>query len=108
MLGEPSRHRLPFIDELDARHRLINGYIIRGRAGVPCEFTWAIPSFSMGGGTATFAVPVSSVCTVTATQSPIVGSDIIAMWVTLSAECVNDFDTTGVRIIYAATSGRLM
>jgi hypothetical protein len=27
---------------------------------------------------------------------------------TQSPECVNDFDTTGVRIIYAATSGRLM
>jgi hypothetical protein len=26
----------------------------------------------------------------------------------VAPECVNDFDTTGVRIIYAATSGRLM
>jgi hypothetical protein len=54
-------------------------------SGVPCEFTWAIPSFSMGIGTTTVVVPVSSVCTVTATQSPIVASgDVMTVWVTLS------------------------
>lgn len=54
-------------------------------SGVPCAFTWVISSFSSGTGTTTVAVPQSSVCTVTATQTPIVASgDVMTMWVTLA------------------------
>jgi hypothetical protein len=52
-------------------------------SGVPCEFTWSISSFSGGIGTTTVTVPEASICTVTATQSPIVASsDVMTTWVT--------------------------
>lgn len=54
-------------------------------SGVPCGFTWSISSFSSGIGTTTVTVPASSVCVVTATQSPIVASgDVMTTWVTLA------------------------
>jgi hypothetical protein len=54
-----------------------------GSSGVPCKFAWSISSFSSGIGTTTATVPASSVCTVTATQTPIVASnDVMTMWVT--------------------------
>lgn len=53
-------------------------------SGVPCGFTWSISSFSSGIGTTTVTVPASSVCVVTATQSPIVASgDVMTTWVTM-------------------------
>lgn len=52
-------------------------------SGVPCEFTWSITSFSSGKGNVGVTVPASSICIVTATQTPIVGSsDVMASWVT--------------------------
>jgi hypothetical protein len=51
---------------------------------VPCAFTWSISSFSSGIGTTTVTVPSSSICTVTATQSPVVASgDVMTTWVTM-------------------------
>ncbi len=53
-------------------------------SGIPCEFTWSISSFSSGVGTTTVTVPASSVCVVTATQSPVVASgDVMTTWVTI-------------------------
>jgi hypothetical protein len=52
-------------------------------SGVPCNFTWMIASFSSGIGATTQNVPASSVCKVTAGQTPIVASnDVMTMWIT--------------------------
>jgi hypothetical protein len=54
-------------------------------SGVPCAFTWTITFPSMSGSNTAstmVSVPANSVCTVTATQSPVLGSgNAMTVWV---------------------------
>jgi hypothetical protein len=68
-------------------------------SGVPCGFTWTITPTS-GSGSVNVPVPASSVCTISATQSPYIsGSDVVTMWagpLSGTTLTVNVKATTGV------------
>jgi hypothetical protein len=50
-------------------------------SGVPCGFAWTVTSISSGAGSVPVTVPASSVCTISATQTPYIsGSDTVTMW----------------------------